>query len=157
MLYHGTDQSSAQRIVADGVDVYAGRREVDFGQGFYTTTSLKQVRDWALSRASKVGERPAVIRLAIDRLELRNLRSLVFIRSSMDSTDFWSFVTHCRKGKSLSPITAEDYDVVYGPVAAKWGPIEYGAISDFDQVSFHGNRASELLRDARSCDIGAMK
>ena len=41
-----------------------------------------------------------------------------------------------------------DYDVVYGPVARSWwGPDRSSVYADYDQISFRGGKAQELLRD----------
>jgi Protein of unknown function (DUF3990) len=138
--------------VAEGVDVFAGRAEVDFGQGFYTTTSLEQSQTWARFKSYRMNEPPAVVQLTLDCLELRNLRSLVFARDE-SSDDYWRFVEHCRRGSQVPALTAEDYDVVYGPVALRWGPDEYGIKPGLNQISFHGVRAQQLLRDARVCTL----
>jgi len=121
-LYHGTVRPFAHRILEDGVDVFTGRAEVDFGQGFYTTTSLEQAETWARLKSQRTNELPAIVRLRLDRLELRNLRSLVFVHVDEYSGDYWSFVEHCRRGNQMPPVTSEHDDVVYGPVAFRWGP-----------------------------------
>ena len=71
LLYHGTTDAHAASILRR-VDPQAGRRQTDFGTGFYTTTNLQQAWLWAgevagsheaLSRYAQ----PAVIRFAVDR------------------------------------------------------------------------------------------
>lgn len=57
----------------------------------------------------------------------------------------------------MPPITSEHYDVVYGPVAIRFGPDEYETKSGLDQISFHGTRAQTLLRDTRVCFVEVLK
>ncbi len=151
VLYHGTALSFAAEIQHIGVDTTVGRVRVDFGSGFYTTTWLQQARQWASDKVAAGGGQPAIVKLEIDRKSLSALRTLAFVRGSEDAADFWSFVQHCRTGDL--PHTAEAYDIVYGPVAARFGPDEYEIHSGFDQVSFHGSRAQNLLRSPKNCTV----
>jgi Protein of unknown function (DUF3990) len=157
ILYHGTIRRFAERIRVEGVDTSVGRPEVDFGQGFYTTTWLKQSRSWARIQSSKMGEPGAIVKLTVDRTALAHLRTLVFLRGDHETVDFWSFVEHCRNGNRRSPLMAEDYDVVYGPVASRWGPNDYEIQPGLDQISFHGSPAQELLRDSSLCAPGVIE
>ena len=63
------------------------RPNTDFGQGFYTTTWLSQAQEWAEQKAATVGKQPAVVKLTLDRLALRSLKSLAFVRGSLDAED----------------------------------------------------------------------
>ena len=81
------------------------------------------------------------------------MRGMVGHPGDEDNGDDWSFVVHCRRGQQISPITSDDYDVVYGPVALQWGPGEYEIKPGLDQISFHGHRAQAVLRDSRVCEI----
>jgi len=60
-LYHGTDEKSARRILKDGVNPRFGRKNVDFGQGFYTTPNRAHAEDRARIKAKAKGCRPALI------------------------------------------------------------------------------------------------
>ena len=154
MLYHGTLLQHATKIAQHGVDTSFGAPNRDFGRGFYTTTLLNQAQDSADARASEENASPAIVRLILDRLELRNLRSLAFVRGARDAQDFWSFVCHCRRKNQGAPATHQYYDVVYGPVAKNWkGPRTVKIFRDFDQISFHGIDARNLLRDPHKCKV----
>jgi hypothetical protein len=154
VLYHGTLLQHATKIAQHGVDTSFGAPNRDFGRGFYTTTLLNQAQDWADARASEENASPAIVRLILDRLELRNLRSLAFVRGARDAQDFWSFVCHCRRKNQGAPATHQYYDVVYGPVAKNWkGPRTVKIFRDFDQISFHGIDARNLLRDPHKCKV----
>jgi uncharacterized protein DUF3990 len=149
VLYHGTIRRSAESIVRHGVDVVCGDPNVDFGLGFYTTTSLSQARKWAIVIGSVGAEPHAIVQLTLDRNALGSLRTLAFVRGETDAVDFWSFVAHCRRGLRGVSEADSSYDVVYGPVARSWwGPERSSVHRRYDQVSFHGSKAQGLLRDA---------
>lgn len=76
-----------------------GRVRTDFGQGFYTTTLLRQAYTWAESITLQSGNReePAVVAITVTREELAALDSLWFVLGHFDADDFWSFVFHCRR------------------------------------------------------------
>jgi hypothetical protein len=164
-LYHGTTQSFADAIVRDGVNTTLGRPNTDFGRGFYTTTQVDQARDWASSKAVTVSNRrligsealagtvPSIIKLSVDRRALAGLRALVLAQTDDDLPNYWSFVERCRNWNEVPYPTQEDYDVVYGPVASRWGPDVYTIRRGLDQVSFHGPFAQAFLRDPIRCTI----
>lgn len=156
-LYHGTSSltlvGSAGLIQGISASFFVPnlvlcRPFTDFGQGFYTTTSLGQARERANARARRAakprrrGVAPAVVLgFKVDRDWLASLESLVFLR---DIQDYWSFVTACRTGLSLHGRAAGrgPFDVVYGPVTI-WP--QRLVIADCDQVSFHTQAAVQAL------------
>src|SRR5688572_1936290 len=112
VVFHGTDTTalSAYGPLARGaaltgfrVNLALCRPATDFGQGFYTTTSLVQAREWANTRTRRTRPRRAaagsfrpagvVIRFELDRDWLATLDSLAFIRPI---ADYWNFVSYCR-------------------------------------------------------------
>jgi hypothetical protein len=154
-VYHGTTRNYAERIANSTVDVSAGRVHTDFGRGFYTTTSLFVAQQRALQVSDKVSESsPAVLRLHISREGLAQLTSISFIRHSMASVDFWSFVQHCRAGLPHLPASSSYYDAVCGPIALTWrGPSNSSTLSDSDQISFHTAAAQAMLNDRSVCQM----
>ena len=149
VLYHGTTDTSAARIVAGPVSV-TGRSHTDFGPGFYTTTLLRQAHTWAAQKSSgKPGARAAVVELILSRDDLATLSSLSFVRGDFHAEDFWSLVHQCRAGAfghgrlGSTPF----YDVVYGPVAAYWN--QRMSIADADQISFHTGTAAATLNKSK--------
>lgn len=154
VLYHGTIRKYGESILRDGVDVACGDPRVDFGLGFYTTTSLAQARKWAIVIGSDGAEPHAVMQLTLDRNALGSLRTLAFVRGATDAVDYWSFVAHCRRGLRDVSEADSSYDVVCGPVARNWrGPERSSVYQGYDQVSFHGRKAQKLLRDPSFCKI----
>jgi hypothetical protein len=143
-LYHGTLDIYVHLILG-GIKVNKGRKYTDFGRGFYTTTVQRQAESWAWQLSQlRVGTLPAVICFDVDRDELAKLDCLCFVRGSFDADDFWSFILHCRSGGTDHGRAILDwYDVVIGPVAAIW--TQRLAIYDADQISFHTDKAADLL------------
>lgn len=145
-LYHGTLHVHARNILAGGVQVTLGRRNTDFGRGFYTTTVARQAQSWAHQAARRTaGALAAVVGFDVDRDALASLQALSFVRGSFDADDFWSFVAHCRSGAGDHARGGRDgwYDVVAGPVASSWRQRLLHA--DVDQISFHTSAAAKLL------------
>jgi hypothetical protein len=145
-VYHGTDDVSlgrgrlTQGMVLRGfrVNLALCRPLTDFGQGFYTTTSLHQAREWANARVRRVlaptqVHTAVVLRFSLDRNLLAGLEALAFVRPI---TDFWNLVQDCRYGFPPHQRSGSNpaYDVVYGPVTI-W-PSRL-LIQDCDQISFH--------------------
>jgi RNA:NAD 2'-phosphotransferase (TPT1/KptA family) len=75
-LYHGTTEAAVESIRRDGVLLAVGRRDLDFGRGFYLTTNDSQARDWAQKRAIETRSRPVVLEFAADRDKLASLEAL---------------------------------------------------------------------------------
>jgi len=138
--------------------VACGDPKVDFGLGFYTTTSLSQARKWAIVIGSVGAEPHAIVQLTLDRYALGSLRTLAFVRGEADAVDFWSFVAHRRRGLRDVSKADSSYDVVYGPVARSWRrPDRSSVYATYDQVSFHGSKAQGLLRNPKLCRIEVME
>jgi hypothetical protein len=154
-LYHGTTKRHADSILRDGIDPSRGEPNTDFGQGFYTTTNLTQAQEWAEAKASDTGDAAVVLKLTIDRSALAALRDLVFSRPT---SDYWSLVERCRDQDDAPHPTGNDYDVVYGPVAKRWwGSKAYTTFPGYDQTSFHGDVAKDVLNDKTLCEVEVVK
>ncbi|SRR6266702_491594 len=158
VLFHGTLRQHAHAIIDNGVDVSAGGERKDFGRGFYTTTFQWQAERWSRVQSDRnQGRAPAVVRLVLDRETLSRQDSIVFIRGTFDADDYWSFVSHCRDGRSHKPSSGGYYDVTYGPVASMWlGRGNSRVIPRYDQIGFHSNRSQDMLNDRSICQIGVL-
>lgn len=159
VVFHGCDHLSATAIgtatapFTHGIRLSSGAKLTDFGQGFYTTTHLKQAKSWANLRCQSLNVHlgktfgPTVLRFDLDRNLLALLEAACFVTETTNP-DFWDLVTYCRTGfsphRAVSPtyIVAGNYDVVYGPVSL-W-PQKF-VIKDCDQVSFHTPRALGII------------
>lgn len=105
ILYHGSNvEVRHPRLLED-------QRALDFGRGFYTTSSLPQASAWAqrTARIRKSG-RPQVSVFYVDKKILDGLRILSF---SEPNEDWLDFVSINRAGEDES----DAWDVVFGPVA----------------------------------------
>ena len=104
-IYHG----SIDKVEVP--EIRESNRTLDYGRGFYTTTSFKQAEDWVRRRMSEnkvsVGY---VCVYELDESALQNLKALVF----ETPTDEW--VDFVMKNRTLKGYEHE-YDLVYGPVA----------------------------------------
>jgi hypothetical protein len=151
VVYHGTDTLAlgGYGALAIGnsltfrVNLALCRQFTDFGQGFYTTTSLHQAKQWANARVRRMlsargpAQSAVVVRFTVNRDWLAGLHALAFVRGIQD---FWDLVQDCRNGfpphQRGNPQPA--YDVVYGPVTL-WPQLLL--IQDCDQISFHTQNA----------------
>lgn len=152
-LFHGTLERHANSILSLGVNLAHGRVSVDFGQGFYLTTSRHQAEQWANTaqrRAARQGgsERAAVLSYDIDRNALAACATLIFTLEASDS-GYWDFVAHCRGSVTTTHactlagrIPGDIYDVVVGPVTVWPQSI---VLKDCDQWSFHTPEALDVL------------
>ncbi|MFD1779882.1 DUF3990 domain-containing protein [Fredinandcohnia salidurans] len=122
LCYHGTTSNHAHHIVDAGIDVNKGYKAVDFGQGFYTTSSFEQAKKhaqklWKDAKNNSIS--PAVVRLELDVINLKKsiknhqLSSGIF---EVDNDDFYYFVYNCRK-EGLNDDVYHDHDIVAGPLA----------------------------------------
>ena len=104
-IYHG----SIDKVEVP--EIRESNRTLDYGRGFYTTTSFKQAEDWVRRRMSEnkvsVGY---VCVYELDESALQDLKALVF----ETPTDEW--VDFVMKNRTLKGYEHE-YDLVYGPVA----------------------------------------
>ena len=107
-IYHGSDVSVPQPLAK------AGRRNLDFGQGFYATRIKKQSEDWAVVIAGRRGRTasPIVSQYIFDReqAEADGLRIHSFEEYNLEWLDY---VVACRRGKPVW----KHYDIVEGGVA----------------------------------------
>lgn len=105
ILYHGSIQEVKEP------ELLKAKRTLDFGEGFYTTSDLKQATDWAKRKASIYKQDKSYVTVyEIDDSEFEKMNILKFEKADETWLDF---VSNSRKGKDID----ESYDVIYGPVA----------------------------------------
>lgn len=104
-IYHGSIDE------VEIPEIRGSNRTLDYGRGFYTTTSYKQAEDWVRRRMTEKKVSVGYVCVyELDESALQNLRALVF----ETPTDEWvDFVMQNRTRKGFD----HDYDLVYGPVA----------------------------------------
>lgn len=150
-LYHGSI------VAVRKPNVKRGRSAVDFGRGFYTTTSFEQAKKWAILKSRRADVSHAVVsvfEISDDILDGR-YHTLKFD----GPTEEWlNFVVGNRRGQ-----TTAHYDLTMGPVAndqlyATIRLYEQGVITAsaaiemlkahvlFDQLAFHSQEVLNKLR-----------
>jgi len=104
-IYHGSN------VVVREPKVLASDRKLDFGTGFYLTSSYEQAERWAeLTAKRKDSGAPVVSVFEFDDSGLESLKCLKFEKA--DKT-WLQFVARNRK----DPDFENDYDFIVGPVA----------------------------------------
>lgn len=149
-LYHGCTSIIRQP------QLLLPKRTLDYGSGFYTTTSEEQARRWAINKLQDGQACNYVNVYDIDESELKTLKVLSFDGLSDEWIDF---VMRNRQDETF----VHDYDIVYGPVAndrvyVQFSLYEQGFISPatllaelkvyklVDQMLFHTEKALKLLQ-----------
>lgn len=105
ILYHG----SLERI--ETPEIRVPNRTLDYGAGFYATTSFEQAEEWVRRRMREAfANKGYVNEYSLNTESLEHLNSLSF----ESPTEEWlDFVMRNRTERGFT----HDYDVVYGPVA----------------------------------------
>ena len=130
-LYHGST------VAVRKPSVNRGRPTVDFGQGFYTTTSYEQAKKWAELKRKRTSAPHAVVteyEVADDILQGR-YTTLFF---SGPTQEWLDFVVSNRKGNGTAA-----YDLTMGPVA---NDQLYATIRLYEQGVVPASAAIEMLR-----------
>ena len=106
LLYHGSNTQvlNPQILESD--------RRLDFGRGFYLTSSFEQALRWAeLTVKRRETGKSVVSVFELDEAKLTNLKVLRFNQAQKE---WLEYVTLNRKNQY---IPADDYEIVTGPVA----------------------------------------
>ena len=158
MVYHGSLE-----IVAHPAILRPNRR-LDYGEGFYTTTSEKQAKEWVERRMFEQYANAGYINVyEFDYTAMPSLKTLIFPEPSREWAEF---VLENRTKRNFT----HDYDLVYGPVAndrvyLQFGLYESGVISIetlirelktyklVDQYLFHTEKALANLKFIESKKI----
>ena len=149
-IYHG----SIEKV--ESPEIRESNRTLDYGQGFYTTTSYEQAEAWVRRRMNeKRASRGYVCVYELDERALQNLNTLIFDQPTEEWVDF---VMKNRTQKGY----VHEFDIVYGPVAndrvyAAFALYEGGLINKqaliaelkayklVDQYLFHTEEALQTL------------
>ena len=104
-VYHG----SIDEVV--NPEIRQPNRSLDYGSGFYTTTSYEQAKRWVERRMKDKGVAIGYVNIyELDEEVIKDMKSLFFEKP----TEEWvNFVMRNRTERSF----IHDYDIVYGPVA----------------------------------------
>lgn len=149
-IYHG----SIEKV--ESPEIRESNRTLDYGQGFYTTTSYEQAEAWVRRRMNeKRASRGYVCVYELNEAALESLKTLIFEQPTEEWVDF---VMQNRTQKGY----VHEFDIVYGPVAndrvyAAFALYEGGLINKqaliaelkayklVDQYLFHTEKALHAL------------
>ena len=106
IIYHGSD------VAVTKPKILFSNRLLDFGEGFYTTSSYEQADRWA-GRVSMRKKTNNKIISIYEFNEEKASKDLQIIRFDTPDSEWLRFVTACRSGKG----TGVGYDIAMGPVA----------------------------------------
>ncbi len=148
-LYHGS------LVVVENPKILDSNRTLDFGKGFYTTTSYEQAANWVKRKLNEATKEGFVSAYWLDLSYGEDLKVLKF----ESPNDEWiDFVMANRTQRGFT----HDYDIVIGPVAndrvyASFALYESGVFDKqeliktlktyklVDQVLFHTEKALTKL------------
>jgi len=152
VIYHGSN------IAVKEPKILAANRFLDFGEGFYTTSSYEQAKRWTeiVSRIKKTEQR--IICTYNFDIE-KAVKELNIIKFEEPSPEWLDFVFACRSGKEAG----YKYDLAMGPVAndnvyAAVKLFETGVLTVsetiirlkiekiYNQILFHTNHALEYCK-----------
>ena len=137
ICYHGSD------VIVDSPRILDAKRPLDFGGGFYTTTSEIQAKNWAI----KVSYRNNTIQKYINKYEFdleeakKNLNVIIFDKADEKWLDF---ICANRNRKYIG-----DYDIVIGSVA---DDKVYRVIVEYENGDVDKELALKRLKTEALCD-----
>ena len=105
IVYHGGTE------IVDYPDCKCGRRNLDFGQGFYVTNIRKQAEDWAKLMADRRKKIPILNRYCLNRDAIIAEKRCKLFKAYDE--DWLEFIVTSRQGKPV----ADAYDYIEGGVA----------------------------------------
>ncbi len=104
-LYHGSLE------MVNAPEIRNPNRTLDYGSGFYTTTSFEQALAWVRRKMDEQKSNKGFVNVyELNESALDSMKCLFFERPTEEWVDF------VMKNRTLRGFT-HDYDVVYGPVA----------------------------------------
>lgn len=157
-VYHGSIE------VVKNPEIRQPNRSLDYGSGFYTTTSIEQAKKLVERRMKDKGVPVGNVNVyELDDTAIQDLKSLIF----ESPTEEWvNFVMKNRTERGFT----HDYDIVYGPVAddsvyTQFTLYEGGIISMptliqelktyrlVDQYLFHTERSLTAIKFVESIEV----
>lgn len=105
LLYHGNN------VTVEAPRLFKTDRRVDFGSGFYLTSSFEQARRWAQIATKRREE--GVPLVSIFKFDEQMLKSLDSLRFEGATFEWLRFVGSNRRGDAAE----DELDIVIGPVA----------------------------------------
>ena len=137
ICYHGSD------TIVDAPRILEAKRPLDFGGGFYVTTSEAQAKSWA----KKVAYRNNNNHKCVNRYEFdleKAKQELTVIHFETADEKWLDFICDNRSGKYTG-----DYDIVIGPVA---DDRVYRVVVEYENGDLDREIALKNLKTESLCD-----
>ena len=137
IVFHGSD------TIVDTPKILDAKHPLDFGGGFYTTTSAIQAKRWAM----KVAYRNNTNHKCVNRYEFdfeKAKLTLKAIHFEVANEQWLDFICNNRSGKSTG-----DYDIVIGPVA---DDRVYRVVVEYENGDLDKQTALKNLKTEELCD-----
>lgn len=137
ICYHGSD------TIVDTPKILEAKRPLDFGGGFYVTTSEKQAKNWAI----KVSYRNNSNHRCVNRYEFNLEKAkteLAVIHFEVADEKWLDFICDNRSGKPTG-----NYDIVIGPVA---DDRVYRVVVEYENGDLDKETALKKLKTEELCD-----
>ena len=133
-LYHGSNVEVSTPLAK------IGRKNLDFGRGFYLTSIRKQATDWANIIAMRKGREAKGV-VSVYHFDKTKAIEDGFTFKIFDSydTEWLEYVVNCRKGKNVYA----KFDVVEGGVA---NDSVIDTVEDYEKGIITAEQALGLLR-----------
>lgn len=137
ICYHGSD------VIVDNPKILGSKRPLDFGDGFYATSSEIQAKNWAV----KVSYRNNTIYKYINKYEFdleRAKENLIVLCFEQADEKWLNFICNNRNRKDTG-----SYDIVIGPVA---DDKVYRVIVEYENGDVDKEEALKKLKVETLCD-----
>ena len=137
LCYHGSD------VIVDTPRILEAKRPLDFGGGFYVTTSQMQAKSWAIKVAYRNNANQSCINCYEFDLEQASKALTVICFAAADER-WLDFICANRSGKDTG-----EYDVVIGPVA---DDRVYRVVVEYENGDLDRATALKSLKTEALCD-----
>lgn len=137
ICYHGSD------TIVDTPRILEAKRPLDFGGGFYVTTSEAQAKSWAIKVTYRNNNNHRCVNRYEFDLEKAKLE-LKVIHFEVADEKWLDFICDNRSGKSTG-----DYDIVIGPVA---DDRVYRVVVEYENGDLDKETALKKLKTESLCD-----
>lgn len=137
ICYHGSD------VIVNNPRILNSMRPLDFGSGFYVTTSEQQAINWAI----KVSYRNNSCKKYVTKYDFdfenanENLKIIIFDKADEKWLDF---IVNNRNGRNTY-----DYDIVIGPVA---DDKVYRVVVEYENNDIDKETALKQLKTEKLCN-----
>ncbi len=137
ICYHGSD------TIVDTPKILEAKRPLDFGGGFYVTTSRRQAKSWAIKVAYRNNNNHKCVNM-YEFDEIQAKANLAVIHFEIADEKWLDFICANRSGKNTG-----EYDIVIGPVA---DDRVYRVVVEYENGDLDKETALKNLKTEALCD-----